>query len=88
MFRFVETFHHFFAFCLSVFWILLVKHQKYEINGVEGLIDHRGKSKKQEDLTEADRLRMENKILQAKLKDQEMEIKLLKKLRELRGGGH
>ena len=62
--------------------------RKYEINGVEGLIDHRGKSKKQEDLTEADRLRMENKILQAKLKDQEMEIKLLKKLRELRGGGH
>ena len=62
--------------------------KKYEINGVEGLIDHRGKSKKQEDLTEADRLRMENKILQAKLKDQEMEIKLLKKLRELRGGGH
>ena len=58
------------------------------MNGVEGLIDHRGKSKKQEDLTEADRLRMENKILQAKLKDQEMEIKLLKKLRELRGGGH
>ena len=43
--------------------------RKYEINGVEGLIDHRGKSKKQEDLTEADRLRMENKILQAKLKD-------------------
>lgn len=34
--------------------------------------------KKQEGLTEADRLRMENKILQAKLKDQEMEIKLLK----------
>ena len=29
MFRFVETFHHFFAFCLSVFWILLVKHQLY-----------------------------------------------------------
>lgn len=28
MFRFVETFHHFFAFCLSVFWILLVKHQE------------------------------------------------------------
>ena len=61
---------------------------KYEINGVEGLIDHRGKSKKQEELTEADRLRMENKILQAKLKDQEMEINLIKKLRELRGGGH
>ena len=37
-------------------------------------------------LTEADRLRMENKILQAKIKDQEMEIKLLKKLKELEGG--
>ena len=69
------------AFCIE-------NNKNYEINGVEGLIDHRGKSKKQEDLTEADRLRMENKILQAKLKDQEMEIKLLKKLRELRGGGH
>lgn len=44
-------------------------------------------NQKQEDLTEADRLRMENKILQAKLKDQEMEIKLLK-TQELRGGGH
>lgn len=31
MFRFVETFHHFFAFCLSVFWILLVKHQSHAI---------------------------------------------------------
>jgi len=31
---------------------------------------------------------MENKILQAKLKDMEMENKLLKKLRELQGGGH
>jgi hypothetical protein len=29
---------------------------------------------------------MENKILQAKIKDQEMEIKLLKKLKELEGG--
>ena len=37
--------------------------------------------------TEAERQRQENKILQAKLKDKEMEIALLKKLRELRGGG-
>lgn len=62
--------------------------RKYEARGVEGLNDRRGKSKSEDELTEADRLRMENKILQAKLKDQEMEIKLLKKLRELRGGGH
>ena len=61
--------------------------RKYEENGVEGLIDRRGKAKPEEELTEADRLRMENKMLQAKLKDMEMENKLLKKLRELRGGG-
>lgn len=37
MFRFVETFHHFFAFCLSVFWILLVKHQTEIIGSYETL---------------------------------------------------
>ena len=62
--------------------------RKYEAKGVEGLTDRRGKAKSEDALTEADRLRMENKILQAKLKDMEMENKLLKKLRELRGGDH
>ncbi len=60
--------------------------RKYEENGVDGLIDRRGKAKPEERLTEADRLRMENKILQAKIKDKEMELKLLKKLIELEGG--
>ena len=62
--------------------------RKYEEKGVKGLSDRRGKAKAEEELTEEDRLRQENKILQAKIKDQEMEIALLKKLRELRGGGH
>ena len=62
--------------------------RKYEAKGVDGLTDRRGKAKPEDELTEADRLRMENKILQAKLKDMEMENKLLKKLRELQGGGH
>ena len=62
--------------------------RKYEEKGVQGLTDRRGKAKPENELTEADRLRQENKILQAKIKDQEMEIALLKKLRELRGGGH
>lgn len=62
--------------------------RKYEIKGVEGLSDRRGKSKPEDELTEEERLRMENKILQAKIKDMEMENKLLKKLRELQGGGH
>ena len=60
--------------------------KKYEDKGVEGLTDRRGKTKPDSELTEEERLRQENKILQAKIKDQEMEIALLKKLRELRGG--
>ena len=60
--------------------------KKYEEKGVNGLTDRRGKAKPESELTEAERLRQENKILQAKIKDQEMEIALLKKLRELRGG--
>ena len=59
---------------------------KYEDKGVEGLTDRRGKTKPDSELTEEERLRQENKILHAKIKDQEMEIALLKKLRELRGG--
>ena len=62
--------------------------RKYEEKGVKGLTDRRGKAKPADELTEEDRLRQETKILQAKIKDQEMEIALLKKLRELRGGGH
>ena len=61
--------------------------RKYEEKGVAGLTDSRGKANSESELTEEDRLRQENKILQAKIKDQEMEIALLKKLRELRGGG-
>ena len=61
--------------------------RKYEANGVDGLVDRRGKAKPEDELTEAERLRQENRMLQAKLKDKEMEIALLKKLRELRGGG-
>ena len=61
--------------------------RKYEADGVNGLVDRRGKAKPEDELSEAERLHQENRILQAKLKDKEMEIALLKKLRELRGGG-
>ena len=61
--------------------------RKYEASGVDGLVDRRGKSKSADELSETDRLRQENRMLQAMLKDKEMEIALLKKLRELRGGG-
>ena len=61
--------------------------RKYEACGVDGLVDRRGKAKPEDELTGAERLRQENRMLQAMLKDKEMEIALLKKLRELRGGG-
>lgn len=56
---------------------------KYEHKGVEGLVDRRGKSKTQEEMTEVERLRAENKLLQAELEQNAMEIDLLKKLEEL-----
>lgn len=62
--------------------------RKYEEKGIEGLQDGRGRSKGDEEMNETERLRMENKLLRAQLQDAEMENKLLKKLRELRGGGH
>ena len=52
--------------------------RKYEASGVGGLVDRRGKSKPEDELTETERLRQENRMLQAKLKDKEMEIALLK----------
>ncbi|MCC8110108.1 MAG: helix-turn-helix domain containing protein [Ruminococcus sp.] len=37
--------------------------RKYEAKGAEGLTDRRGKTKPEDKLTDAGRLRMENKIL-------------------------
>lgn len=56
---------------------------KYEKNGVEGLVDRRGKSKTQEEMTEVERLRAEKKLMQAEIEQKSMEIDLLKKLEEL-----
>ena len=50
--------------------------RKYEEKGVDGLTDRRGKVEPESELSESERLRQENKILQAKIKDQEMEIAL------------
>ena len=60
--------------------------RKYEEKGIDGLKDGRGRTKPIEELSETERLQLENKILKAQLKDAEMENALLKKLRELRGG--
>jgi transposase len=56
---------------------------KYEINGVEALQDKRGKRKTLDEMSEIEKLRVENKLLEAKNKRQQMEIDFLKKLEEI-----
>ena len=56
---------------------------KYEADGVNGLLDKRGRTKPLEEMNEVERLRAENRLLKAKNKKQEMEMKFLKKLDEI-----
>ena len=56
---------------------------KYEEGGVEALRDNRGKRKAEGDMSEEERLRAENKLLRAKIKQTEMEVSFLKKLEEI-----
>lgn len=58
--------------------------RKYHELGEEGLKDNRGRKKELEDLTELDRLKLENKKLQAEKEQLEMEVAVQKKLREIR----
>ena len=57
--------------------------RKYEQKGIDGLIDGRGKAKAESDLTELDRLKAQNQILEAEKKRLEMEVNVLKKLQEV-----
>lgn len=59
--------------------------RKYENNGVDALVDRRGKAKAESKLTDIDRLRIENKMLEARNIELEMENRLLKKLQEIEG---
>ena len=56
---------------------------KYEAGGVDALQDRRGRSKPVEEMSELERLRAENKILQAEKERAEMEVSFFKKLDEL-----
>lgn len=58
---------------------------KYNKFGVDGLIDRRGKRKPKDELTEVERLQLENKLLKAKNRRIELENAFLKKLNELEG---
>lgn len=57
--------------------------KKYEELGIDGLLDRRGRTKPVEEMSELERLRMENRLLKAQNKRQEMEMNFLKKLDEI-----
>jgi len=59
--------------------------RKYMDRGEEGLQDRRGRRKPESELNETERLQRQVKILEAKLKEAEMENELLKKLQEVEG---
>ncbi len=61
--------------------------RKYEKGGVEGLRDNRGRTKPVEEMTETERLKAEKKILEAKIRQLEIENAFIKKLKELERGG-
>ena len=60
--------------------------RKYRENGSEGLSDKRGKRKTEEELSEVEKLQRQNKILEARIRELEMEAVLLKKFRKSKGG--
>lgn len=56
---------------------------KYLTSGVEALQDKRGKRKSEDQMSEVEKLRAQNKLLQAENLRKQMEIDLLKKLDEI-----
>lgn len=60
--------------------------RKYQARGLAGLKDTRGRGKAIEDMTDLEKLKAENKILEAKNYRLQMENDLLKKVREIERG--
>lgn len=59
---------------------------KYDESGVDALTDRRGKRKSEDQLNELERLKAQNKLLEAKNKRFEIENELLKKIEEIERG--
>ena len=59
--------------------------RKYKEKGAEGLLDRRGKRKPESEMTELEKLRAENRMLEARNKRLETENAVLKKLEEIEG---
>ena len=62
--------------------------KKYNEKGAEGLVDKRGKRKPESEMTELEKLRAENRMLEARNKRLELECAVLKKLEEIEGRWH
>lgn len=60
--------------------------KKYEVSGVDGLVDRRGKRKDQSSMTEIEKLHAQLKLKDAENKRLQMENELLKKLEALERG--
>lgn len=58
--------------------------KKYLSSGVDALQDRRGKRKSEDQMSEVEKLRAQNKLLQAENDRKQMEIDLLKKLEEIK----
>lgn len=56
---------------------------KYLSDGISSLQDRRGKRKSEDKMSEVEKLRAQNKLLEAEIKRKQMEIDLLKKLEEI-----
>lgn len=56
---------------------------KYESDGVEALQDRRGKRKDENEMSELEKLKAQNKLLEAENRRKQMEIDFLKKLEEI-----
>lgn len=80
--NYAKTAEHFKVSYQQVYsWVV-----KYGKDGVEALQDKRGKRKSIEDMSEIEKLKAENKLLQAENKRKQMELDFLKKLEEIERG--
>jgi transposase len=59
--------------------------RKFKEKGIDGLQDNRGRTKPIDEMTELEKLRSENRLLQAENKRMELENEFLKKLDEIEG---
>lgn len=62
--------------------------KKYKTNGIEALQDKRGQRKPETEMSEIEKLRAENKLLQARIRRAEIENAFLKKLEEIERRGY